>query len=52
MDKLKQLDELALLILLLLGILFIAAMFGNNDKYRESLMQRVQEAREQAGTVQ
>lgn len=52
MNKLDQLDELAFVIMLLLGILFIAAMFGNNDKYRESLHERIKQAREQAGTLQ
>lgn len=45
--KLDQLDELAFVIMFLLGVLFIAAMFGNNDEYRQDLRKRVLEAREQ-----
>lgn len=50
MNKLDQLDELAFVIMLLLGILFIAAMFGNNNEYRKDLRERVEKAREQAMT--
>lgn len=46
--KLDQLDELAFVIMLLLGIAFMAAMFGDvGNKYRDNLRKRVQEARNQ-----
>lgn len=45
-NKLDQLDELAMLIMLLVAIIFMGAMFGNNNEYRKDLRERVQEARE------
>lgn len=44
--KLDELDELAVVIMMLLGVLFIAAIFGNNNEYRQDLRARVLEARE------
>lgn len=44
--KLDELDELAVVIMMLLGVLFIAAVFGNNNEYRQDLRARVLEARE------
>lgn len=45
-NKLDQLDELAMLIMLLVAIIFMGAMWGNNDEYRKNLHKAVQEARE------
>lgn len=46
--KLDELDELAFVIMLLLGTAFMAAMFGDvGNKYRDNLRKRVQEARNQ-----
>lgn len=44
--KLDDLDALALLIMLFIAILFMGAMWGNNNEYRKDLRARVQEARE------
>lgn len=44
--RLDELDELSLLIMLFVAIIFLAAVFGNNYNYRRMLQERVKHARE------